>query len=203
MTKKKARGGSKSDLKKCNDMLDALATEEEKEKETEAYGGLTERQQIIMRFKLRGLSQKAIGNFLNLSQPIISGEIKKIKKHMQTKGSVINQNEIIGETVSLYEEVEAKAWELYTQGPDTGSKAKALAIVMQAREKNVKLLMDLGKLKRSGSTSTVEVHVSPLIKNMDDKSKKDVVKAVITSQLTKLAAPRPPDDYIEADFEED
>jgi predicted transcriptional regulator len=197
----------KGDLVEAEKMVNALATREELDWETkkDPYKGLTERQQLIARYKLRGLSQQAIAGFMKVSQPVISKEMKRIRAHMIERGETIDQDRIVGETTSLYEEVEYRAWELYTLG-ENSDKAKALSLIMTAREKHTKLLMDLGRLERAGNKSTVEVHVSPLVKAMQEPDKKALVTAVVKSQLTDLEEPAPPlltEDIVDAEIIED
>jgi len=125
----------------------------------------------------------------------------RIREHLVNRGAGIDQDHTVGETASLYEEVEFRAWELF-HGGDDNTKAKALAVVMQAREKHTKLLMDLGRLQRAGNKSTVEVHVSPLIRAMEVPEQKALVSAVIHAQLAPLDEPTPPH-YEEADIVEE
>lgn len=180
------------DLVEATKVADALSTEADiKLMKTDPYQGLSERQQIIARFKLRGLSQQAMAGFLKVSQPVVSKEMKRVRDHLIERGAGIDQDLMVGETTSLYEEVEYKAWELYHTGDD-GAKTKALALVMQARDKHTKLLMDLGRLERAGNKSTLEVHVSPLIRSMDDPEQKALVTAVVKAQLSELEDPKPP-----------
>lgn len=190
----------KGDLVKAKDALTKMSTEDELERDGEnPYEGLSERQQIIARFKLRGLSQRAIAKFLGVSQPVISKEMKRIRIHLAKKGSEIDQDAIVGETTSLYEEVEYRAWELYSTG-DNGDKAKALSLVMQARDKHTKLLMDLGRLKRAGSTSKVELHVSKLVKDLESDKRKAIVADIVQAHLSKLDEPSPPEEIIDAEI---
>lgn len=201
MTKKKRGRPKKGDLEKGNAVADALTTTTIAEREQDdPYDGLSDRQRTIARMRLRGLTQKTIAKFLGVSQPVISKECKRIREHMQARGESIDQDVTIGETVTLYEEVEYKAWELYHTG-EAGDKAKALSLIMQARDKHVKLLMDVGRLERAGNKTSVELSVSPLVKNWDDEKKSEVVDAIVTSQLTALPEPEPPEeDYIDAEL---
>ncbi len=185
------------DLVEGSKIADALNTTDDlKLMETDPYAGLTERQQLIARFKLRGLSQQAIAGFLNVSQPVISKEMARIREYLAERGAGIDQDHTVGETCSLYEEIEYKSWEIYTQSKEPGDKAKALALVMAAREKHTKLLMDLGRLERAGNKTTVEVSVSPLVRSMQQPEQRALVSAVVQSQLSKLEDPAPPNNDI-------
>lgn len=201
MSKKKGRPPKEANLEKGEKVVEALSTTEVLDREpNEAYEGLTDRQQTIAKLRLRGMSQTVIANILNVSQPVISKECTKIKEHLQKRGAAIDQALTVGETASLYEEVELRAWELYSVSTDENTKIKSLALVMQAREKHTKLLFDLGRLERAGNKSQVEVTVSPLIQAWNEKQKQLAVEAVISSTLSKLPEPEPPpdDDIVDA-----
>src|SRR5689334_21497799 len=87
------------DLEKAEIIVDSLTTSTIVEKEKDdPYDGLTERQKLIARMRLRGASQTTIAKTLNLSQPLVCREIKIIREHMATRGSSIDQAATIGET---------------------------------------------------------------------------------------------------------
>lgn len=156
------------------------------------FTGLTERQKLIARLRMRGLSQQAIANIVNVAQPIISKELARIKEWQAERGANIDQNEVVGNTASLYEEVEYRAWELFHKTEEVAEKAKALAVVMQAREKNTKLLMDLGLIKKAGQEVKHTIEVSPFLKSWnDEKGKKQLANTIVAGQLTELTEPSP------------
>lgn len=184
--------------------IEAYTTPEVVEAEKDnPYEGLTERQQLIARMRLRGFSQTAMAQVLGVSQPIVSKELKRVREHMSKRGASVDQNLVIGETTSLYEEVERRAWELY-HDDEYGDKAKALQLVLQSREKHTKLLMDLGRLEKAGNKITHEVKVSPFLRDFEDR-KEEVVEALVNATLTQLPAPVPPeyDDVEDAEMVED
>lgn len=165
------------------------------------YIGLTDQQKLIARLKLRGLTQAQIGQFLNISQPAVSKHIANINAHLNKRGSSLNQARMVGETGSLYEEIEARSWEVYMSSTEPKDKLKAMQTIMAARERHTKLLMELGHLKRAAVQQNIVV--SPLIKAWQSGEAQGAVNAIINSQLSELEEPVPPeDDYIEADFTE-
>jgi predicted transcriptional regulator len=152
--------------------------------------GLTERQKLVARLRMRGLSQDAIANVVGVSQSAISHELAAIKKWQAERGRNVDQAEVVGNTASLYEEVEYRAWELYHATIEIGEKAKALAVVMQAREKHTKLLMDLGLIKKANQEITHKIEVSPFIQNWQSgEGKRSLGDAIVAKQLTALAEP--------------
>ena len=180
-------------LAKANKVADILgpAALNKKEREVDPYQGLTTRQKTIARLKTRGLSQQAIGDFLEVTQPVISKELKRIRTHYAAKGKHVNQDTMVGESLSVYEEVEHKAWEIYHTGE--GEQTKALSLILTAREKQTKLLMDLGKLRKVGTTHTHSVTVSPLVQSWSSGEAHEAVNVIISSQLSELEAPEPPE----------
>lgn len=166
--------------------------------------GLNQQERTIARLRMRGFSQGQIAKFLDVSQPYISKKLKKVRQHQIDRGSDVDQDLVLGQTTSLYEEIEHRAWEIYTNG-DNSDKTKALQLVMTAREKQTKLLMDLGKLERQGVTNKVEVDVSPLVARWTSGEAQEAARAIIEGQLSQLAEPEPPQleaEIPEAEFEE-
>lgn len=160
--------------------------------EPDLYDGLTDQQKVIARLKMRGLSQSAISKVMNVSQPYISKMLRIIREHQAARGKTVDQNFVVGETMSIYEEIESKAWELYhSQGED---KAKALSLILTAREKQTKLLMDLGRLEKASSKSEVSVNIAPFLEKWEKHNVQELAHSAIQSKLSDLEAPEPPDE---------
>ncbi len=153
---------------------------------------------------MRGLSQQAISNLEGVSQPIISQELKKIKDWQAERGANVDQQVIVGNTGTLYEEVEQMAWQMYyTPEISVGEKAKCLAVVMAAREKHTKLLMDLGLIKKASSEVKVTHEISPFLATWKEKQKKELADSIVEGQLKALPEPEPErEDVIDAEFTE-
>lgn len=199
--KDKAKEEAKNRSDALVEMLDqevegdgALATADE-----DPFEGLNDRQKQIARLIIRGMSQRVIAKVLNISQPLVSVELKRIREHYASKGAVIDQNTVVGTSLSVFEEVEHKAWEIFhtSKDPDTGkddvnAKTKALALVMSAREKQNKLLLDLGLLKRQATEHTHTVQVSPFMQQWQHKNKDEAAEILITTTLSTLEEPELP-----------
>lgn len=197
-TKKKVQ----QDTEAIADLVDALAPASELGVVPGTFKGLTDQQQYIMRLKLKGLSQTQIGKLLKISQPAVSQHVKRIRNHMRETGRSVDQALKVGETTSIYDEVEAKAWEIHVTG-DSSEKLKALQIVMQARERQTKLLMDLGLLEKAATKTVTEHKVSPLVEAWKSGEAKKVVNSIIASQLSELEEPVPPEEEHIEDFPEE
>ena len=185
-------------LAKADEMADALA--DPKPDELVVLEGLTDRQQTIVKLKVRGMTQSAIAQLLSITPARVSQEMRVVRHHFAIKGSEIDESAVVGESLTIYEEVEKRAWEVFHT--DGGKKLRALDSVMTAREKQVKLLMDLGLLKRAATSHEHTVSVSPLIKKLSPIQKQEIAARIInTTQLTAGVEPEPPQ-ILEGDYNE-
>lgn len=171
---------------------------------------LSERQKRLLKYRMRGLTQKAIAQIENVSQPFISQELNKIKKIFAEQGKQIDQHAVVGESLNIFQEVEHRAWDLYyksVEGKSHSDANKALSTVLTARDRGIKLLMDLGLIKRAAIEH--KHSVAPFLEKWQQQSQEDkriVVESVIETQLSDLEEPQPPalPDYLEyEDVEED
>ena len=167
--------------------------------------GLTEKDRLILRLKLRGFTQTAIAKVVDLKQPAVSKALARIRNVHEAKGLAVNQGVVVGETLSVYQEVERRGWEIHHA--DDSKSLRALDTVMTAREKQLKLLMDLGLLKRAATEHKHLHEASPLVQKLaEDGQTQEVVAQVIDSQLTPLEAPEPPvpedDKMVDVEFKE-
>lgn len=180
-----------------------LATLEANE---DAVVGLTDKQKQVFKLKLRGFTQRAIGEVMGISQPAVAKHWKKIKARFAEIGASIDQNQVVGESVSLYQEIEERAWDLFYTAKSAGKLGdsnKALATIMSARDKSLNLLMDLGLLRRVAIEHEHNVSVSPLVdqwRSGDAQKKIQVTSKVIETQLDELDEPLPPKDITDAEY---
>jgi DNA-binding CsgD family transcriptional regulator len=167
---------------------------------------LTDKQKQVFKLKLRGFTQRAIGEVMGISQPAVAGHWKAIRTRFAEVGASIDQNQVVGESVSLFQEVEERAWDLFYTAKSAGKLGdsnRALATIMTAREKSLTLLMDLGLLRRAAVEHEHHVTASPLIEQWrsgDAQNKMRVTTRVIETQLDPLDEPQPPEDIEDAEF---
>lgn len=168
---------------------------------------LSERQRRVVNYRMRGLTQKAIGDLEGVSQPMIAKEMRKIREVYKEQGRTIDQEQVVGETVSLYQEVEKRAWEIFFahKKEKPGAANKALDTVMTSREKTVKLMMDLGIMKKAASEVEHIVHVAPFMEqfsSLSQEEKQARLSNVINVNLEELAEPEPPQLPADTELEE-
>lgn len=158
---------------------------------------LTERQRRILKYRIHGMTQTAIAKLEKVSQPMIAKEMRRIKKVFADKGRQIDQEVVVGETTHLYGEVEKRGWEMYFTHKDDkpASALKALETVMGARERTLKLLMDVGLMKKVATEHEHTLKVAPFVQQfeqLDPQEKQAALKNVIDVQLQELQEPEPP-----------
>jgi len=169
---------------------------------------LTDKQRQVFKLKLRGFTQRAIAEVMNISQPAVAKHWRKIKERFAAIGAEVDQEQVIGESVSLFKEIEERAWDLFYLAKTAGKLGdanKALATVMSAQEKSINLLMDVGLLRRAAVMHDHNVTVSPLIEQWrsgDAQKKMGVTSQVIETQLDTLDEPLPPEDISDAEYYE-
>jgi len=202
--KRKDEQAEQKALVKAHQLADALADDPDEYKEI--LDELTDRQKMIARLKLRGVSQEAIAKVLKLTPARISQEVRFVRKHFINKGSSIDQSYKIGESLSIYEEVEKKAWEVYENennqiGLDEDTPAKpnrmlqlrALDRVMNAREKQINLLMDLGLIKKAATEYEYTHKQSTLLDTLPHHLKQQISEIFVNgATVTTLEEPEPP-----------
>jgi len=169
----------------------------------DAFKELTSRQQMVYRFRMRKIPQTTIATMLNISQPTVARELAAIRAHFKETGSEVDQEVTIGESVCLFDEIATKAWEVYTNSESPGDQLKALGTIMAAKEKQLKLLMDVGRLEKAGTKSTIEHTVSPLVQEWSDVQKKLAAGSIVEATFTVQEEPLPPDELETEDFLDD
>jgi hypothetical protein len=173
---------------------------------TNAPKELSERQVRIVNYKLRGMTQASMAQLEDVSQPMISKEITAIKAVYKAQGMTIDQDMVVGESINLFGEVERRGWEVFhlsKKNDKPGAANSALMTVMAAREKSIKLLMELGILKKAATEHEHTLKVAPFLekfRDMQDVDKQAELKNFIDVSLTELEEPEPP--LLMADLEE-
>lgn len=166
------------------------------------WTGLTERQVLIQRLKMRGMSQTNIGTVLGISQPMVNKELKKIREVHKSRGVNLDKDAVSGYFLSVYEEVENKAWEIFSTADDNKEKIQALTTIMSSKEKQMKLMTDLGLVEKAADkvNHTHELKSVPLLDNWDTDGKNKLSGTILESQLSQLEEPVPP--QLEADIQD-
>lgn len=196
----------------ANKIATIIGPEEKADEVDPLFMGLSVVQKTLVRLRSRGLTHKEIANIRGITPQAVSWEFGKIKEYYAAKGKAIDQDSLVGETVSIFNEIEQKAWDIvHSDKADDDTKLKAMNTVMSARERHTKLLMDIGRLDKAAKkvehtlTNEDSTFISKLREN--PALLQGAVKNVIEAHLTELAAPVPPsvidDEISEAEIVED
>ena len=109
-------------LKKAEVVIDKLEKEMNPYEDPNRWEGLSTRQRQIVKLKMKGLSQAKIADIMQISQPTVSNELNKIRDMQRNRVAAIDQELVVGESLSVFEEVRDKAWALHApHNMDTGN----------------------------------------------------------------------------------
>lgn len=166
---------------------------EKEDEEPDIFDGLTERQKVIQRLVLRKFSQRAIAQALNLSPALVNREIAKIKKLHLDKGTNVDAS-TIGEAITVYEEVESRAWEVYQSADTPQMRLKALETVMKARAQHLSTLSDMGLINSTKSNKEEqEATALKLLEKWESSVKTMLIEKMASTMLSPLPEPTPPE----------
>jgi len=189
-------------------------------KQTEKYltkdirDDIIDRRRLILQLKIKGLSNKEIGKQANCPISVVRKDLLFIQKANLERCNVIERNAIIGESLSVFEEVERRYWEELEMAPAGSTQRKQyLDSIQTARNNQLKLLSDLGFIAKAPTKQTLDINVkTESIQGLTEEAKSLVAMAMLTSKMKALPAPIPDqtltehtEDYNESvpcDFEE-
>lgn len=176
--------------------------------EVDPWSGLTDRQKFIQRLKLRDMTNANIAKVIGATSQEVSKELVAIKAIHRQKGITLNKDEFIGGTVTAFEELEAKAWELfYTAGrgdnPNTAVQLQCIQAIAAVLEKKTKLLMDVGLVEKASTKHDHRFQPvgQTIIDTWDSSGREKLAAAILTSQLKELPEPEPDETYFDAEYE--
>jgi hypothetical protein len=164
-------------------------------------GKREERRKEVRRLRMRNLSKSAIAKALGVSALTIGKDLEIITKENIERAVGSDQNAYIGDSISLFEEVEAQAWQDY-EGVAVGhtNRAKFLDVIRNSRKDAINLKQNLGLLykepDKKSVRATVELDWAPQVKQL--------VSDAILEQHLKGSLPEPEPMVLEAEeIEED
>ncbi len=192
----------KNELTKATKLADLLDGKEIKQdfgvsepEETDIYSGLTERQKVIQRLALRRLTQRAIATALNVSPATVNVELAAIRQHHIARGTTANRAEIIGEALTVYDEVEKYAWDTFHNAkPENPLRLKALEMVMKARGESLKIQGNLGLLAHTEADAVDSAAGAALLAKFEGTIRSLLVEQIAKTHLapSTLEDPTPP-----------
>lgn len=191
---------------------DGLVAVDSDESDVDPWDGLTTRQAQIQALRMRNVTQKSIGQLLGISQVMVHKELKKIREIHKEKGASLDREVFIGSTVTKFDLLEQKAWDIYNaagmakpgEKVNSAIQIQAIQIIAGLQEKRAKLYMDLGLLEKAATKvdHTFKASGTTLIDTWDTVGREKLAETIIVSQMKQLPAPEPPDEE-DAEFEEE
>jgi len=151
---------------------------------------IEERRKQVARLRMRGLGYRAIGKLLSVGHMTIKRDLEAIRENNKEKVTTLDRSEHVGESLSVFEEVELRAWQDYhTAQAGSQQRQKFLAEVQEARKNQTRLLTDLGVVSRAPLESVIKVSAE-VIQGWSSSAQDLVALAILKSQLKPLAEPR-------------
>ena len=151
---------------------------------------IAERRTAVKRLRLRGLGYRSIAKIVGVGHMTIKRDLEAIRHSNKTRVTMLDQSEHVGESLSVFEEVELRAWQDYHDA-DKGSQQRQrfLAEIQSARQNQTKLLMDLGVINRVAERKHITVSTE-VISGWTPDAQDLVALAILKSQMKPLLEPR-------------
>jgi predicted transcriptional regulator len=163
------------------------------------WAGLTDRQKKIQEMYMRGMSQSTMAKLFQVSQPMIAKELKNIRRKHAERGVAIDKNSYAGETISIYEELFSKALRTFYEidknnGLAPQMRLQAINTMATLREKQTKLLMDLGIIDKTPHKVEHSLKENKtFVDNWSAKAKEKLAENLLEADFPELDPPSPPD----------
>lgn len=162
---------------------------------------IDERRKQVIRLRMRGLGYRAIAKVLGVGHMTVKRDLEAVREENAKRVTRFEQEQTIGECLSVFEEIELKAWEQFDAMPlGNAHGAKYLAEIREARDRQIKLLTDVGLIRKEPNKVDVTVNTDAL-QHWTPEAQDIVAMAIIKTKLQAPAEPRP-DRVIEAHVSE-
>jgi len=152
---------------------------------------ILDRRRTVRRMRMRGMSYRDIARKLGVGAMTIKRDLDYIREEHRTRLSALDREEYVGEALSVYEELELRAWQDYEALlPGDKDREKFARVIKDARADQNKLLMDLGVLVRAPTESVIRVS-NEAIMGWSPEAQDLVALALLKSKMKPLAEPEP------------
>lgn len=147
-----------------------------------------QRRKDVLRLRMRGHSYGEIAGKLAISINTVKNDLTAVRDENEHAVKSFSQEHFVGETMIVYDDIIARAWEEYFACP-AGAKNRitALDLIRATQGDKFKALSDVGLVdKKEAEVKHRHVHEMP----WDDKLQQQVIAGMIERSLTpQLAAP--------------
>lgn len=150
---------------------------------------IADRRKHVLRLRMRGLGYRSIAKMLNVGHMTVKRDLDAIRDENKRRVADIEKTQVVGDSLSLFEEVELRAWQDYHEAsPGTPQRQKFLDVIQSARNNQLKLLTDLGLVSKAPQQTKVLVSTE-VIQHWTSDAQDLVAAAILKS---KLSPPKPP-----------
>lgn len=147
-----------------------------------------QRRKDVLRLRMRGHSYGDIAAKLAISVNTVKNDLTAVREENEHAVKSFSQAHFVGETMVVYDDIIARAWEEYFACP-AGAKNRitAMDLIRATQGDKFKALMDVGLIdKKEQEVKHRHVHEMP----WDDSLQQQVIQGMIERSLTpQLAAP--------------
>jgi len=152
---------------------------------------IEDRRKQVARLRLRGLGYRSIAKILNVGHMTIKRDLEAIREENKRRVSGFEHAQMIGESLSVFEEVELRAWQDYHDA-DKGSvqRRQFLDVIQNARNNQIKLLTDIGLVSKEPHKVDVTVRTDA-IEHWSPEAQALVAMAILKAKLSPPADPVP------------
>jgi len=153
---------------------------------------ISERRQMVMKFRLRGLTYRQIAKELGVGYMTVKRDLEAIRVSTRDKVSKFKHDYALGTSINTYEQIEEEAWKEAERCPHGSSnRAQFLNLARTARNDQVKMLMDVGLIGRSAQQVDVTVKADKVLEGWTKEAQQVVALAIIRSQMGQVIEPVP------------
>lgn len=164
---------------------------------------IEDRRKQVGRLRMRGLGYRSIAKLLGVGYLTIKRDLEAIREDNKKRVSAFEQEQHLGESLSVFEEVELRAWQDYHEAQGGSIQRKHfLDTIQDARNNQIKLLTDVGLVSKEPTKVDVRVK-SELIQHWSPEAQALVAMAILKSKLPPAAEPVPDNRMIDAHTVED
>jgi len=162
---------------------------------------ITERRREVMRLRMRGMGYRLIAKKLGVGHMTVKRDLEVIREETGQQISQFQRDYKLAESIAVFEEVEHQAWEQFNLAvAGSAQKARFLEQVRSARQDQIKLLCDVGLIRKAPQEITHNVQATSRVLQAWSPAAQDLVAlAIIKTGLTPGRDPVP--DVIDAKAE--
>jgi len=174
---------------------------------------IEERREDVFRRRIRGETRKEIATELGVSLGTVKNDLTIMRQRNAEYVTEYQQNEFVGQSMAVFEEIAQKAWDEYDKATNTTGKLKSLDLVRNLTKDQIRLLQEVGLLKvRDSGKDDASEAMKTFLDNLNKRARQRLISGAVQAALpTNLEEPtlddivtNPLDDsYEDDDYDDD